>query len=184
MKSTYDIVREQRILEKVRSRYETDANSLKSKGFEELNVYSESGPALSVFLMWIMLFYEVSNVSRRLQIRSFILLMRNRRQLCYATVFRLGIRFYTEFDDAILVITSSFETKSTPPEGCRVGDCLLYRFSATGDLNDAWDQHQASIRELQSAGFKPLAGLRFENFLKLERLNDAFMAASLQQVSS
>ncbi len=150
------------MVNRVRTKFQHSINELAPFGFKECCCYSETTARFGLFGSFPALFFEIGKVHGLLRISIYNIILVSREYATFALIMGLGTKFYTAFTDGTLLITRSFA--SSAPDRTTATMSIVSR---PGPLEQAWNDHRASIQQHQSAGRLLREATEFEDYVAL-----------------
>ncbi len=156
------------LIARVRARYGSGMNELRSLEFRELCYYVEFLAPFSLLFLFPIYFAmrskaEVLVHKPPLRIAGAYAVLAHQGQATFATPMGMGVKFYTGFTDGLTLVTSDFDSQV-------VDHPRLQKSGRAQPLQWAWVYHQKQIESLRGAGREPLSSLTFEGYCTLSRV--------------
>lgn len=169
---------------RVRRRYAAVIGELASLGFDELIFYAEVmrfRPSRLAMLALMAINREVLFRHAGLDFGAAYLVMRADAPAALALPMGMGVKFYTAFADAGLMVSSTFPSEAGTGEagaGVATGEAArVQRFAENVTTGEGWRRHGARVAEAMAAGRRPRRIDSFAEFVEVARLEEAAVVA-------
>jgi hypothetical protein len=173
---TYRETTRREVIAQVRGKYEQPLRELRALGFAEYSFHSETIEwlGLKMGLTGLLgavgfLGNEVVRWGPRLTVSAFFPLMTSRRDSIYASLFGLGVTFWTRCTDGTAIISSNFRGMQISDAGEKV-----YKATVAQGLSAAYMEHRRRVQAFVQEGRVVDEQQSFSSFMEMSRRLDDY----------
>ena len=160
--------------QRIRSRYQSEINQLRELGFDYQFSYGESFQLIRLFLLLPAIAIigswrnrEVISIQEGMRFVTGFPVLTSKNKYAYAHSFGLGTKFYTAFQDGILLVSKDFADADIP------AGPMIKKCARKASIGDTWAEHQKRIAELEAEGKRVDRQTSFQAYAQLARKETA-----------
>jgi len=148
-------------------RYNSEIKQLTRLGFNRIFILGESRSLYGLFLIYPIYLYAVMLLNREIAtVQGSRLIFGNPVLISddgktYVFIMRLGLKFYTRYQDGDILLTKSFGGNT------KYASNVIFQRHCDGSVHDIFREHQNRVLQLEQVGKQAEAEVSFEAFSRI-----------------